>query len=39
MGDWRTLRRRFYFGLLLALMAAIAVAGWVNLRRLGVLGG
>jgi hypothetical protein len=31
---WRRRRSRFYLGLLIGLMAAIAVAGWLNVRRL-----
>lgn len=34
---WRRVRHRFYLALVAALMAAIAAAGWWNLRRLGVL--
>lgn len=36
-GAWRRWRSRFYFWLVVALMLAIAAAGWFNLRRLGVL--
>ena len=36
-GAWRRWRSRFYFWLVVALMLTIAVAGWYNLRRLGVL--
>lgn len=31
---WRRWRSRFYFWLLVAGMLAIAVAGWINVRRL-----
>ena len=31
---WRRRRSRFYLWLLVALMALIAVAGWLGLRRL-----